>query len=74
MPEEIRIDIIRHYDRHGKKPAGRGYWLFRMVSPRATAKDHTYAPQEEMEFNAACARVLDIAAMRKATRILLLPE
>lgn len=40
----------------------------------ATAKDHIYAPQEEMQFQAACERALEIAALRKAQRIQLLPE
>jgi hypothetical protein len=74
MEPEIRIDIAPFFRRHGRKPGGRGYWVFRIVSPVATAKDHILAPQEEMPFKAACERALEVAALRRATRVLLLPE
>jgi hypothetical protein len=48
--------------------------VFRILSPLATAKDHIFAPQEEMQFKAACERAIEIAALRKSTRIQLLPE
>ncbi|MCP3400392.1 hypothetical protein [Bradyrhizobium sp. CCGB20] len=74
MEQEIRIDIGPFFRRHGRKPSGRGYWVFQIVSPLATAKDHILAPQEEMAFKAACERALEVAALRRATRVLLLPE
>jgi hypothetical protein len=48
--DDIRIDIGRYFARHGRKPAGRGYWVFRIVSPLATAKDHELRMPEEMAF------------------------
>lgn len=74
MTDEIRIDIIRYYDRHGRKPKGRGYWVFRIRSPRVTAKDHIYAAQEERQFKSACDRAVEIAAPCRAARIQLLPK
>ncbi|WP_027514750.1 hypothetical protein [Bradyrhizobium sp. WSM1417] len=70
MAGEIRIDIERYYRRHGKRPSGRGYWAFQLVSAIATAKDHIRAPQEEMPFKAAC----EVATLRRAKMIVLLPE
>lgn len=74
MADEIRIDIGRYYRQHGKRPRGRGYWSFQLVSALATAKDHIHAPQEEMPFGAACERALEVATLRRAKMIILLPE
>lgn len=40
----------------------------------ATAKDHVHSPQEEMPFKAACERALEVATLRRAKMIMLLPE
>lgn len=74
MADEIRIDIARYYRAHRRKPSGRGYWVFRIVSRLATAKDHILAPQEELAFKDACQRAYEVAELRRATRIELLPE
>ena len=74
MADDIRIDIGRYFEKHGRKPAGRGYWVFRIVSPLATARDHELRIPEEMAFKDACQRALEVAALRKSTRIILLPE
>ena len=39
MVDEIRIDIGRYFETHGKKPSGRGYWAFKIISRLATAND-----------------------------------
>lgn len=74
MTDEIRIDIGRYYRHHRKKPSGRGYWSFQLVSALPTAKDHIHAPQEEMPFRAACERALEVATLRRAKMIILLPQ
>lgn len=74
MSSDIRLDIGRYFERHGRKPSGRGYWTFRIVSPIVTAKDHVLALQEETTFKAACDRALSVAALRRSTRVVLLPE
>ncbi len=74
MSDEIRIDIGPYFRRHGRKPSGRGYWVFRIVSQRATAKDHILAPQEELAFKVACDRAYKVAELRRSIRIQLLPE
>lgn len=71
---EPKIDIAPYFRRYGRKPSGRGYWVFQIVSPLATAKDHILAPQEEMAFKAACERALEVAARRRSKRVRLLPE
>ncbi|WP_454651580.1 hypothetical protein [Bradyrhizobium liaoningense] len=57
MTDEIRIDIGRYFERHERKPSGRGDWVFRLVSPLATAKDHELRMPEEMAFRRVRARV-----------------
>lgn len=74
MEPEIKIDIARYYRTHRKKPSGRGYWSSgssaRSPRPRITF----LAPQEELAFKDACQRAYDVAALRRAVRIELLPE
>lgn len=74
MADDIRIDVGRYFERHGRKPSGRGYWAFRIVSPLATAKDHELRMPEEMAFKDACERALEVAAFRRSKMILVLPE
>lgn len=74
MADEPRIDIGRYFKRHGRMPSGRGYWVFRIVSPLPTAKDHELRMSEEMAFKDACERALEVAVLRNSTRIILLPE
>lgn len=74
MADEPRIDIGRYFERHGRKPAGRGYWVFRIVSPLATVNDKVLRMSEEVAFKDACERALEVAALRKSTRIIVLPE
>lgn len=73
MADDIRIDVAPYYNRKGRMPSGRGYWVFRIVSPLPTAKDHELRIPEEMAFKDACERALEVAALRKSKRILLLP-
>jgi hypothetical protein len=74
MADDIRLDVAPYYNCRGRMPSGRGYWPFRIVSPIVTAHDHDLRMPEEMAFKDACDRALEVAALRKAKKIILLPE
>ncbi|MET4240243.1 hypothetical protein ABIB07_003470 [Bradyrhizobium sp. RT10b] len=68
----IPIDTRRWEREHGRKPTGRQFWRFRIVSPRITAKDYEFMTDAAMSYPAACKLAREKAALRKSELIVLL--
>ncbi|MCK1668682.1 hypothetical protein [Bradyrhizobium sp. 153] len=68
----IPIDTRRWEREHGRKPTGRQFWTFRIISPRITAKDFEFTTEEAMTYPAACKVAREKAALRKSDQIVLL--
>jgi hypothetical protein len=72
MSDEIRIDTESYERRHGK-PVGRAFWTFKIVSPRATAKDFIFTTDKPVTFQAACTIAREKAELRRSNLIVLVP-
>jgi hypothetical protein len=70
---EIPVDTSRYERKHGRKPVGRRYWSFTLVSSSITAKDHPLLLQDEMTYQKALERAQEVAARRKSERIIVEP-
>jgi hypothetical protein len=55
LPRIHERDYDRHHDlrKTGKKPVGRAFWTFRIVSPTVTFKDHVFTTDKPVTFQAA---------------------
>jgi hypothetical protein len=69
----IEIDTSRYENKTGKKPVGRAFWTFRIVSPTVTIKDHIFTTDKPVTFQAACERAGELATLRRCDQIVLLP-
>ena len=69
----IEIDTSRYENKTGKKPVGRAFWTFRIVSPTVTIKDHFFHSSQPMTYAKAVERAQEIAGLRRADRIILEP-
>jgi hypothetical protein len=69
----IEIDTNRYESKTGKKPVGRGFWTFRIVSPTVTIKDHFYHSDQPLTYAKALERAMQIAGLRRCERIVLEP-
>jgi len=70
---EITIDTTTYERKTGKKPVGRAFWSFKIISPRVTIKDHIFTTYKPMTFQAACERARELATLRRCDQIVLLP-
>jgi hypothetical protein len=67
----IRTDI---YERvNGRKPRGRGYWRFKLVTDRVTEKDHFFSSMVGETYPHALKEATRIALMRRSQTIVVLP-
>jgi hypothetical protein len=73
MSDNIRIDTD-DYEREYGKPVGRAFWTFKIISATVTAKDHIFTMDKPVTFQAAYQRACDLAALRRADYIVLLPH
>jgi len=68
---KVRTDI---YERvHGRKPRGRSYWRFQLVTHRVTEKDHFKNSRVDQTYESALKEAQEVAARRKSDCIVVLP-
>lgn len=72
MPE-IEIYTDRYEREHGRKPAGRRFWRFTLVSPTVTVKDHYLDIGQATTYEKALERALEVARLRRSERIIVEP-
>lgn len=65
----MEVDTTRYEREHGRKPAGRRFWRFILVSDTITAKDHYLDASKAETYDAALKRAIDVAELRRATRV-----
>jgi len=70
---DIEIYTDRYEREHGRKPLGRGFWRFTVVSPTITAKDHPVVIDSAMTYDKALEVVMEIARRRRSERIIVEP-
>lgn len=70
---EIEVYTGRYEREHLRKPAGRRFWRFTLVSRTITAKDHDLVLDEAMTYQKALERAQEVAALRKSERIIVEP-
>jgi len=47
---EITIDTTTYERKTGKKPVGRAFWTFKIISPTVTFKDHIFTTEKPVTF------------------------
>lgn len=65
----MKVDTSRYEREHGRKPAGRRFWRFVLVSGSATVKDHWLDAQKAETYDAALKRAIEVAELRRAVRV-----
>lgn len=70
---EIEVYTGRYEREHLRKPAGRRFWRFTLVSSSITAKDHSLVLDDAMTYQKALERAQEVAALRKSERIIVEP-
>jgi hypothetical protein len=70
---EITIDTTTYECKTGKKPVGRAFWTFKIISPTVTFKDHIFTTEKPVTFQAACECARELATLRRSDQIVLLP-
>jgi len=73
MIHGIEIDTSYYKAKTGKMPRGRGMWTFMLVTDRITEKDHYHNPGKFMGFAAALGRAVELAKMRRAYLVRVMP-
>jgi hypothetical protein len=73
MPDEVEVYTGRYEREHLRKPAGRRFWRFTLVSSSITAKDHSLVLQDAMTYQKALEEAQRVAALRKSERIIVEP-
>ena len=62
------------YERvNGRKPRGRGYWCFKLVTDRVTERDHFVNSKVDQTYPSALKEATRIAVMRRSQTIVVLP-
>ena len=68
---KVRTDI---YERvNGRKPRGRGYWCFLLVTDRVTERDHFVSSKVNQTYPSALKAATRIALMRRSHTIVVQP-
>ena len=70
---EIEIYTDRYEREHGRKPAGRRFWRFTLVSGTVTVKDHYLDIGKATTYEKALERALEVARLRRSERIIVEP-
>lgn len=71
--DEIEVYTGRYEREHLRKPTGRRFWRFTLVSGTITAKDHSLVLQDAMTYQKAVAEAERVALLRKSVRIIVEP-
>jgi hypothetical protein len=72
-PPEIEVYTGRYEREHLRKPAGRRFWRFTLVSSSITAKDHYLDLNELMTYPKAVEKAQEVAKLRRSSRIIVEP-
>lgn len=68
---KIRTDI---YERaNGRKPRGRSYWRFLLVTDRVTEKDHLHNSKCDQTYEAALKVAVALAERRRCHTVVVFP-
>jgi hypothetical protein len=70
---EIEVYTGRYEREHLRKPAGRRYWRFMLVSRSITAKDHLLVLDEALTYQKALEKAIQVAELRRSERIIVEP-
>lgn len=70
---DIEVYTGRYEREHLRKPAGRRFWRFTLVSRTITAKDHSLSLDEAMTYDKALERAKHVAELRRSVRIIVEP-
>jgi hypothetical protein len=70
---EIEVYTGRYEREHLRKPAGRRYWRFMLVSRSITAKDHLLVLDEALTYQKALEKAMQVAELRRSERIIVEP-
>ncbi|WFU66733.1 hypothetical protein [Bradyrhizobium brasilense] len=70
---EIEVHTDRYEREHGRKPAGRRFWRFTLVSSTVTAKDHHLDIGQPLAYRAALEQAKEMARLRKSEQIIVKP-
>lgn len=70
---EIEIYTDRYEREHGRRPAGRRFWRFMLVSSSVTTKDHYLDIGQATTYEKALERALEVARLRRSERIIVEP-
>lgn len=70
---DIEVYTGRYEREHLRKPAGRRFWCFTLVSGSITTKDHFLVLQDAMTYQKALERAREVAELRKSVRIIVEP-
>ena len=69
----MRVYTGRYEREHLRKPTGRRFWRFTLVSKTITAKDHSLVLDEAMTYPKALEKAQEVAALRRSERIIVEP-
>jgi hypothetical protein len=68
---KVRTDI---YERvNGRKPRGRSYWRFQLVTERVTERDHFVNSKANQTYQSALNAATEIALRRRSHTVVVLP-
>jgi hypothetical protein len=70
---EIPVDTERYERRTGKKPVGRAFWSFRLISGSVTVADKIIYSDTPATYDAALKRAKDVAELRRSAKIIVEP-
>lgn len=70
---DIEVYTGRYEREHLRKPAGRRYWRFMLVSRSITAKDHLLVLDEALTYQKALEKAMQVAELRRSERIIVEP-
>jgi hypothetical protein len=65
----MQVDTTRYEREHGRKPTGRRFWRFILVSDTITAKDHYLDANKAETYDVALKRAIEVAELRRAARV-----
>ncbi|MCK1543394.1 hypothetical protein IVB12_15870 [Bradyrhizobium sp. 179] len=69
----IEVYTGRYEREHLRKPMGRRFWRFTLVSPTITVKDHSLVLQDAMTYQKALQKAQEVAELRRSVRIIVEP-
>lgn len=70
---DITVDTSKYESRAGRKPVGRAFWTFRIVSDNVTVADKLISSDTPATYDAALKHAKEVAALRRSTKIIVEP-